>query len=335
MIDNDTMEMAEAAKAERDAEGRVDERADLVLALYRAGVRPEPFTSTEQLRAMVADPSLAPRNLHAEAIAAAAGNQRFDDGAPRVRRGGEPASNQFGTFTVHQASDKQIAFAKRLLAEKDLGDIKVPADIDTISKKAASALIDRLMARPAKATSVGTTSGSVRLASDKQMAFLKRLMAERDYYSLVEADRAKWDAVAAGKVPTAKGASEFIDTLTGTAYAPKPANTDDQGATLELGMYRKADGTLYRVYPGRESGRLLAKRLVLVEGYDFDIHGKKAASFEYAGMASRFVTADERMSLEEAKAFGHQFGICCVCGALLTDPESVERGIGPVCGSRV
>lgn len=31
---------------------------------------------------------------------------------------------------------------------------------------------------------------------------------------------------------------------------------------------------------------------------------------------------------------GHQTGICCVCGRTLTDPKSIEAGIGPICASK-
>lgn len=56
--------------------------------------------------------------------------------------------------------------------------------------------------------------------------------------------------------------------------------------------------------------------------------------WEYAGMASRFVTVADKMTKEEAVRFGHDFGICCVCGAQLDDPNSVEAGIGPICGKK-
>jgi len=35
-----------------------------------------------------------------------------------------------------------------------------------------------------------------------------------------------------------------------------------------------------------------------------------------------------------AVAYGHKFGNCAVCGRELSDKESVERGIGPICASR-
>lgn len=31
---------------------------------------------------------------------------------------------------------------------------------------------------------------------------------------------------------------------------------------------------------------------------------------------------------------GREWGNCCFCGLLLTDPESVERGYGPVCARK-
>lgn len=31
---------------------------------------------------------------------------------------------------------------------------------------------------------------------------------------------------------------------------------------------------------------------------------------------------------------GHRFGVCCLCGRELSNPESVELGIGPICRER-
>lgn len=56
--------------------------------------------------------------------------------------------------------------------------------------------------------------------------------------------------------------------------------------------------------------------------------------WEYAGTAYRFVQADQRMTLEQAKQFGAIYGVCCNCGATLTDEGSIEAGIGPVCAKK-
>ena len=38
---------------------------------------------------------------------------------------------------------------------------------------------------------------------------------------------------------------------------------------------------------------------------------------------------------KEVTKWGRDTGICGVCGAPLTDPESVARGIGPVCATKI
>lgn len=38
---------------------------------------------------------------------------------------------------------------------------------------------------------------------------------------------------------------------------------------------------------------------------------------------------------EEATAYGFRTGECSICGIKLTNPESIERGIGPICAERV
>ncbi len=65
-----------------------------------------------------------------------------------------------------------------------------------------------------------------------------------------------------------------------------------------------------------------------------DVTDGEKASWEYQGAAARFVKAEQRMTLEQAKAFGAIYGVCCNCGATLTDETSIEAGIGPVCAGR-
>jgi hypothetical protein len=141
------------------------------------------------------------------------------------------------------------------------------------------------------------------LASDKQVAFINSLLSERVFSG--EVDFATL---------TSKGASDLIGQL---LNAPK------QMSSLSLGMYRTADGEIYRVHESRETGRLYAKRLDLING------------FEYAKGAIYTLTLSDKMTLEQAKAFGVETGFCCVCGIFLTDPKSVANGIGPVCAKRV
>jgi hypothetical protein len=95
----------------------------------------------------------------------------------------------------------------------------------------------------------------------------------------------------------------------------------------EPGMYVLNQIT-YRVKRAKASGNLYAMRYV-PEAVT------KADRFVYAAGIVKTLQVTDRMTEDQARALGHQFGICCVCGAELTDPVSVERGIGPVCGKRI
>jgi hypothetical protein len=86
------------------------------------------------------------------------------------------------------------------------------------------------------------------------------------------------------------------------------------------------DGVVFKAQRSKTSGRVYALRLV-VDG--------DAGSFQYDPGAIRGLRPEHRMSIEQAREFGHEFGVCCVCGATLTDPKSIEAGIGPICAGRV
>ncbi len=143
-------------------------------------------------------------------------------------------------------------------------------------------------------------------ASDKQVAFLHTLISERVFEGAVDF-----------ATLTSAEASSLITEL---LNSPRKSGAE---RVSEEGMYRNAEGDIFKVQRSRESGNLYAKRLDLIEG------------FIYEAGAIRNLKPSDRMTLDDAKAFGVQYGICCVCGALLTNEVSVAEGIGPVCGGRV
>lgn len=120
-----------------------------------------------------------------------------------------------------------------------------------------------------------------------------------------------------------KTASRVIDAL---KDAPrKNAETVEKPIEDLEGMHSTLQG-IYKVQKAvHGSGRFYAKQLVQ--------RGEKWV-FEYAPGAIRNLSADSKMSLGEAKAFGALYGTCAVCARTLTDEESIERGIGPVCANR-
>jgi hypothetical protein len=75
----------------------------------------------------------------------------------------------------------------------------------------------------------------------------------------------------------------------------------------------------------------------------------KSTSEEYLGkitdgqfQPTRECTDEQRAEIvklcanpvESAVAYGKQTGICACCGRELSDPESIERGIGPICAGK-
>ena len=228
---------------------------------------------------------------------------------------GTRAANQYGVFQVIEASPAQVRYLTRLLGERDLTALPAIQEVGVrmareqlaagnLSKRVAMSALDYLTLLPVRA------DAPVRHASEKQIAFIVSLASERGV------------DLSADDLPSfsPEDASNTITLLLARPKAARPA------VVVEVGMYRKADGTMFRAYRGRESGRILAKRLVAAES---------GWAFEYAGLAARFVDPSERMSLEEAKKWGAEFGTCCVCSAVLTDPSSIAAGIGPICASRV
>lgn len=227
--------------------------------------------------------------------------------------GGARGGNGYGSFTVRHASDKQVKFASKLLAERVVPESHLHHGA-IMAHKAGTAnlrqtrdLITFLLTLPVRAGVVASDG-----ATDKQVALIAREAPRRvNGQKLV-------DTVAS--VPmTRKLASDVINALLALPFVPREVAA---AVVLESGIYRKANGDVFKVYWNQAKTHMLAKKLHVTDG---------AASWEYAGAAQRFAQPDERMSLEDAKAFGVIYGVCCNCGRTLTDEGSIEAGIGPVC----
>jgi hypothetical protein len=139
--------------------------------------------------------------------------------------------------------------------------------------------------------------------------------------------RSDWDRVVSGF--TVAVASKAIDAL--FSYPRKAATP--RAAELAAGAYRVGDGRIVRVYLGQQSGRMLAAELVDITAESRD------DAWRYLGAAGRFVPeGSHRLTVEECEAIAGSgqasFSWCCVCGRKLDDPNSVARGIGPVCRAK-
>jgi len=100
----------------------------------------------------------------------------------------------------------------------------------------------------------------------------------------------------------------------------------DAPAPAEEGFYMR-DGVVFRVQKSKSTGNPYAKKLITGE------FGK--AHWEYAPGVARAFTAEDKLTLDAARDMGHAYGVCMVCARTLTDPKSVDAGIGPVCAGKL
>lgn len=148
-------------------------------------------------------------------------------------------------------------------------------------------------------------------ASERQQAFIVTLLRDK------EVPESAAESIGDPATLTKEAATKVIDWLL-KRPAAKVLN-----AVTEVGSYRK-DGIIYRVRRSKSSDKLYAQRL-----------DPNTNEFVYEPGLIRNLSSLDRMTLEQAKEYGAQFGVCCVCARTLTDPTSIDAGIGPVCAKRV
>jgi len=162
------------------------------------------------------------------------------------------------------------------------------------------------------------------LATEKQVAFLKTLMVEREVDpKYVEGATLRIESGILGR----KDASKYIEIFLAAPKVPKPKTSY---VDPPAGMHKNSEGEYVKVYTTR-NGYTVAKVLV---GTVVDGPGEKtmAWTFEYAGKRGlKGLSEATKLSWEEAKAFGKTYGICVNCAAHLTDERSIYAGYGPVC----
>lgn len=171
-------------------------------------------------------------------------------------------------------------------------------------------------------------------ATEKQMAFLIRLLDER--MADTSAERA---AVAARLI--AQGRKDVSIAITHLLLQPKLGTTSAApyasavptaaiAQPVPAGRYaigEKGDTKFYRVARPTE-GRWAGYAFVKVQASD--------EFYPVRGSAAREVLAKIAVDPKAAMLrYGLELGACGHCGRTLTRPESIERGIGPVCYSKM
>lgn len=148
-----------------------------------------------------------------------------------------------------------------------------------------------------------------------QLAFLKKLVVERECSAR---DRL---AVETGEL-TQQAATKLIGDL---------KRADRRGAKVETKEgYYHLDETVYHVVTSK-AGRPYAKKLVISNpGSD-----KAKGRWEYAPGAVYKLQEMTPLTVDVAVSYGKKFGACMICGRTLTNPVSIEAGIGPICSGRL
>lgn len=91
----------------------------------------------------------------------------------------------------------------------------------------------------------------------------------------------------------------------------------------EPGLYESIDG-IFLVRPTRDGKRLYAEELVEID--------RSGITVEYAQGAVYRLYPEDRMTRERAIELMRICRRCLVCRRRLNNPDSIERGMGPICG---
>jgi hypothetical protein len=152
-------------------------------------------------------------------------------------------------------------------------------------------------------------------ASPKQVALIVKLAGERilDGETLLRADNAA--------ALSTKEASSLIDTLFAAPKVPQ--------AQAAPGYYIQ-DEQVIVVVENKAKTSTYAKRLVISTNGT-----KKSARWDYAPGLGASLAGYAPLTVEQAAHLGHKHGICMICAKALTDPKSVDAGIGPVCIKKI
>jgi hypothetical protein len=126
-------------------------------------------------------------------------------------------------------------------------------------------------------------------------------------------------------------------------WRPKTHQQPQQSQkSVEEGFYLLGD-QIYKVQIAvHGSGRPYAKRLHIDELTDLELSpelrrpGRKVChgTWVYEPGLIKRLRPEHRLTAEKAVELGKLYGMCVRCGATLTNEESIERGIGPICARK-
>jgi hypothetical protein len=161
-------------------------------------------------------------------------------------------------------------------------------------------------------------------ATERQINYAQVLLHERIPWGQTAVLERDLGISAAEEHINSMSFADVSDFITKTKVQPKRQKRAKSGPKIAIdedGMYL-VDGNVIKVQWSGEN-HLYAKWL-----------DPETGAFHYVPGGITKVKPEHKMTLEQAKEFGALYGVCCVCGRTLTNEQSIEDGIGPVCAGK-
>lgn len=190
----------------------------------------------------------------------------------------------------------------------------------------------------------GAAQATPKLASPASLKYMRDLATSRDTAEFLANLPGPWVLVY-NKALTSEDiaqtdVSKFIDVLKRLDRRPAAKSMGGR-PEIEDGLYVvglndngtiNATTSIYKVqHAVHGSGHQYAKRLHV----EYDEQGAPTkAVFRMESGAINKIRPENKMDMATAAIFGKLYGVCCVCGKLLTNEVSIRLGIGPICGGR-
>jgi hypothetical protein len=235
-----------------------------------------------------------------------------------------------GRGRVRLLSAKQVAFIKRLVAERDTTKLtRLPGseDIEFMSLRGASDLIERLLACPELPAE--KIASSAPKASEKQVSFALSISARK--LAVTEGSEEYAEAKKTFEAMTKSLISKKIDELLKLSDAPRKAEVPQAKLPeVPAGRYAIEMGGTLKFYQvdrptkGRWNGYVFLKVQASDDTYPIKNPATKAA----------ILAEIAKDSYAALLRYGQEIGSCGHCGRTLTDEDSRARGIGPICAAK-
>jgi hypothetical protein len=177
-------------------------------------------------------------------------------------------------------------------------------------------------------------------ATDRQKNYIRSLINDRDTTAIEAKGTSKQEILAQVNGLSKRNASRWIERLKELPFGNKAGelveDIRDLAPKVPAGRYAVtgADGTtdFYRVdkpTKGKWQGYTFVQ-LGLGGGYG-EPNWERTSRKVTASILAKIIEAGPEAA---SKRYGKELGHCGCCGRTLTNPDSIERGIGPVCAGK-